>query len=349
MSPTCHRPLLRAAVLSALATLLVAGCAADARSPDAASVAPEPPVRQASSPSVVVDDVFNVLSPWNTPIGDRPVQPDSAALLTRSRGADDGSIVVGSAQPVPVVAGGVPTTLTCRQAQCGDGAGDLVLDVPADVDPDPLDDGRFTVLDPDARVGYDFWRARREADGTISYHFLREWDLDGPGFNQPYVDGVRGSGLPLFAGLVRPDELERGRIDHAVAIGLPVTAGGYFVQPASATDQTGRSDAAAVPEGARLRLRDDVELTAPVDPETGAPLPLDADQRRHADHLVRALQQYGAIVVGRAAVPTLYVQAGAPDGPAPLAGYALQGLSLADFEVLDHGDLTRFPARRSAP
>ncbi len=74
------------------------------------------------------------------------------------------------------------------------------LQIPSDVDPLPQYDGWFTVLNRRQGVGYDLWRARRSRDGgTISYQFMRKWDLNGPGFLRPGVVSARGSGLPLFA------------------------------------------------------------------------------------------------------------------------------------------------------
>ena len=113
-------------------------------------------------------------------------------------------------------------------------------------------------------IAYDLWRARREDDGTISYNFMRKWDLDGSGFQAPQTVSARGSGLPLFAGLIRPKELQAGLINHALAISVPGPAQGVFVQPASSTDGNGR--VSSLPEGARIRLKANIEVARPTDP-----------------------------------------------------------------------------------
>ena len=305
------------------------------------------------------EDVLAPKSPWNLPVTDAPIAADSATLLdasaNRTVAGPGGELVEerveaglhldagAAAGAVPVVSGGVDTVLRCRQDRCGDGIGDLTVPVPADVDPDPLSNGWFTVIDESTDTAYDLLRARREDDRSISYHLMRRWDLDGPGFSRPYVAGAHGSGLPLFAGLVRPGELERCEIEHALAIGLPGPAAGYFVQPASTTDGDNPGD--AVPAGARLRLRADVVAQPPTDPLTGEPVPFSDTERERADCLVTALQRYGAVVVGRAPVPTLYVERPDPDGgrPAVLRGDELASLGLQDFEVLDLSGATRFP------
>ena len=367
------------AVVAVTATLLLAGCGSDedrgaAGTASTAQADPTETPTEATTQSafanqgalagsdggriVPQEDVFSVLSPWNTLINDAAVDPRSERLIEQSmvrtaigldgeletEVVDEGVYINTNEWTVPLVADGVPTTVTCRQVQCGDGGEDLVLNIPDDVDPNPLYDGWFTVFEPSSRIGYDLWRARREDDGTISYHFMRQWDLDGPGFNQPYVVSARGSGLPLFGGLIRPGELERGQINHALAISIPGPAADYFIQPASSTDGNNQNNN-SLPEGARIRLRADFELARPVDPVTGKRLPYTDDQRKYAEFIVKALQEYGAIVVDRAAVPTLYFQKVVLEkGRVPLLrGYELQSIGLDDFDAMDFTGQRRFP------
>lgn len=301
---------------------------------------------------------FNSSSPWNTRVDSASIDRDSARMILRARErvgvieregnlppklerrvVDKGLYINTERWTTPVVAGGEPTSLVCRQEVCGDGDDVLVLNIPPDVNPDPRYDGWFSVFDAEGEVAYDFWRARREDDGTISYHFMRKWDLDGSGYHAPYTVSARGSGLPLFAGLIRPGELEAGSIEHALAISVPGPAQNYFVRPASSTDGNGR--ATSLPIGARIRLKADVTLPVPIDPRTGKRIKLTSSQRRLADAIVAALRTYGAIVVDRAAVPTLYAQR---DVTASLIrGNELQGLKLDHFEVVKLGRRYDYP------
>ncbi|NYD56474.1 hypothetical protein BKA08_000712 [Nocardioides marinisabuli] len=299
---------------------------------------------------------FSADSPWNERVDGSPVDPASDRLMRQVQVRegvveDGGSVRVQTekitdpiyinteAWTVPVVAGGEPTPVVCRQSQCGDGDDEITLDIPADIDPDPRYDGWFTVFDTTESVAYDLWRARREDDGSISYHYMKRWDLDGPGFSAPQQVSARGSGLPLFAGLIRPGELEAGLIEHALAISLPGPAQNVFVQPASSTDGNGLAD--SLPEGARIRLRADVVPERPRDPATGKLIRLTDQQRRMADAIVLALRTYGAIVVDRAEVPTLYAQRDVTSGL--LEGNELQSLDLTDFEVVELGERYRYP------
>jgi hypothetical protein len=316
-------------------------------------------VNEGDATNVVVPErrFFNDSSPWNKRIDTAHVDPSSQKMIDYAQErvgvvegpnstvfrrrvlVDDGLYINTTRWTVPVVAGGRPTSLVCRQLVCGDGSDTTTLSIPEDVDPDPRYDGWYTVFDTSASVAYDLWRARREDDDTISYNYMRKWDLNGPGYSRPWTEGARGSGLPLFAGLIRPGELESGEIQHALAISVPGPAANVFVQPASSTDGNGRTT--SIPEGARIRLKRDVVLPAPRDPITGELIKLTKQQQRMADAIVACLRTYGAIVVDRAAVPTLYAQRDVTDSL--IHGNELQGLTLQDFEVLPLSQTYHYP------
>lgn len=349
-----------AAALIALSVLALAGCGgsdSNAGSGSDVEVLVNPTADSAGVP-VPERRFFAADSPWNTRIDDSPVDARSSQMISLARErvgvvqrrgqlklqqtrriVNKGLYINTEAWTVPVVAGGVPTRLVCRQIVCGDGSKTTTLTIPSDVDPDPRYDGWFTVFDVSKPIAYDLWRARRESDGTISYNFMRKWDLDGPGYQAPQNVSARGSGLPLFAGLIRPNELRAGLINHALAISVPGPAGGSFVQPASSTDGNGR--ATSLPEGARIRLKANITIPTPIDPVTHKPIKVTAQQQRMADAIVAALRTYGAIVVDRAAVPTLYAQRDVTSDM--IAGNELLGLHLEDFEVMKLGQRYRYP------
>jgi hypothetical protein len=235
--------------------------------------------------------------------------------------------------------GAVQRVAVCRQIDCGPDAVTSVT-IPRDACPEPEYDGWMTVIDNDNRDAYDFWRARCEADGSISYHYVKRWDVDGPGFQEPLGVSARGSGLPLFAGLITPEEIRDGQIDHALAISVPGAAQRRYVQPASRTDGTGLL--ASLPEGARIRLRPGANdlLTRT--------FVRNRRQRAAANTIIAALERYGAIVVDRAAAPTLYAQRNANwTGILPLN--LIQDIGLRRFEVVESGPILFDPPREGEP
>ena len=170
---------------------------------------------------------------------------------------------------------------------------------------------------------------------------------------------------------------------------MPAPAQRNYVQPASSTDGNGRID--SLPEGARIRLKTGVTLRSiqrrAADPRCANPLYGLRDNTRRklcvrygfpgqtnqvaAAAIITALHRYGAIVVDRARVPTLYGKFNADWGkalrsddgalldslgypfrrgvrrtPTPLLrGNELQGIRLSDFEVVKLGPLLKFPSR----
>jgi hypothetical protein len=339
----------RWAAIAALAIALAVGLAACGGGSDSSTTtaAPKPQAKIATKAT----GYFSAESPWNTPIESLPMAPDSSKLLKLAQrrlavvelagGKGYGSVervVTKGFQinadrwaPLVVEAGGsnvVTTRMVCRQSECGpaDERVPRTLALPPQTRPDPRYDGWLSVIDREKGVAYDFWRARRQSDDTISYQFAKSWKLDGPGFSRPVSEdperapGARGSGLPLFAGVIGPAELRAGEINHALAVSVPGLARRAYVQPASVTDGVGSVN--SLPAGARIRLKSSaLEGARPRD--GGSP---------SAEAILVGLRKYGAIVVDRASVPTLYAAAGTP--PNLLRENELNWLALSDFEVV---------------
>jgi hypothetical protein len=301
---------------------------------------------------------FAANSPWNTPVDTSALDArsdtwirrasrrvavvstaDEEGVSTAQRQARDLRLYVNTCAWTPTIVseeGGERVRIVCRQRDCGPVARQVkTLRVPPGLAPLPQYDGWYSVIDESAGVGYDMWRARRVGD-VISYQFIKRWALDGPGFSPPATKdpvaavGARGSGLPLFAGVIQPGELQAGRIDHALAISVPGPAQRTFVAPASTTN--GVNVTGSLPEGARLRLKPDYTSRALA---RGA-------NRRSAETIVTALRTYGAIVVDRSITPTLYARRSSDYGSL-LRGNELQGIRLSDLEVVQTGPLLSFP------
>ncbi|MDX6643229.1 MAG: hypothetical protein QOD76_1191, partial [Solirubrobacteraceae bacterium] len=194
--------------------------------------------------NVVASNPFAPSSPWNTPVDSAKVDvnsdtyirlgglrigvlesPNQKQLKTVTRQADKRLFVNTTRWTTPVFdeQGGSPVRIVCRQIICGPDANVTSVTIPPDAKPDPRFDGWFTVLNRGAGVAYDLWRARRSGD-VISYEYIKKWDLSGPGYSRPVADdpqhavSARGSGLPLFAGLILPEDIQNGAVEHALAI-----------------------------------------------------------------------------------------------------------------------------------
>jgi hypothetical protein len=172
------------------------------------------------------------------------------------------------------------------------------IPVPEDAVAPPGDDAQVVLWNPTTGVEYAFWQFGRTVSGGYSatngyrYHTRA-------GFLGRFADGLagRGAGLPYLGGLVRPCEIDRGRIDHALAFAYSSPSPRAFVYPASKLDGLGsRRD---LPEGSRLQL----------DPALGED---DFDRWRlpaAARTIARALQTYGMYLVDNSGSSKVFLEA----------------------------------------
>jgi hypothetical protein len=237
---------------------------------------------------------YSSTSPWNTPIGPRPdVHPQSDLLTTSLRGALTSDptqytypVYEAAPETVPrqVVISGWFSNVTGATTISNQRGGTVTVRVPDDAQPAAGSDGQLIVLDPRSGDEWGFWQAARRVDGSWSavngYHYDTGWSAVPP---RGFVS--RGAGVPYLAGLIRPCEIARGVIAHALAFAYDAPSPS-FVYPATKSD--GRSAAAnAMPEGTRLQL--DPSLTA-------------ADLARMSCTgpcltIARALQEYGMYLI----------------------------------------------------
>jgi hypothetical protein len=321
---------------------------------DAGLVGPDPVL---AGSEAVLTRPFSADSPWNTTAAGTPidrrsdrwieesqirvaqVQQENGEFVEKERRLRAGLVINTTKWTVPVFGntqeGAVERIAICRQFDCGEDAVTSVV-IPLDACPDPRYDGWMTVVDSTTRSAYDFWRARCEADGSISYHYVKRWELDGPGFQENLGVSARGSGLPLFAGLITPEEIRDGRIDHALAIAVPGAATRRYVRPASRTNGTGRRT--SLPEGARIVLKKKAER------KLTDRLVRNKAQRRTARIIIEALQRYGAIVVDRSKTPTMFAQRNA-NWTNILPLNLLQDLRLEQFRAVQAGEIFFDPPR----
>ncbi|WP_300016076.1 hypothetical protein [Pseudonocardia sp.] len=223
-------------------------------------------------------------SPWYTEIPvDAPIDPRSEEFVAELVEDDSNPVVSVNGWTIPVYEADASTPRYTVEPTEDYLPGWALQDVPIPdaAAPDPQDDGHMVVVDREEGCVYEFWQARREGSGwTASWANATPTDGDGI-----YPDGLssRASGLSSIAGLIWPQELAAGEIDHALAFAYPNTRDGGPVPPATASDGRTESDT-ALPEGARLRLDPSIDIEA-----LGLSPALEA--------IAEALQTYGMILV----------------------------------------------------
>ncbi len=256
------------------------------------------------SHAVAREQLFSPTSVWNAPLPrDATVDPRSQAmtawLLAQVQhefadGPDPEIEGVSDSTPIYRVTANqrpVPVTLENDQPWARTLARALrAVPIPADARPSPGPDQELTIYQPATDRLWELWEARRtprgweakwggamdDVRGSPGYFSSRSW----PGAESYW--GASATSLPLAGGTMLIGQLERGQIDHALAIALPYTRADEYAWPAQRTDGTD-PDPNAIPEGARLRLDPSLDIA-----------------RLHLPPVVRAVavaaQRYGMIV-----------------------------------------------------
>jgi hypothetical protein len=191
-------------------------------------------------------------------------------------------------------------------------------------------DHHLTVVDPSGTSELDMWLAAhdRQADRwTAGSRYV----IPTTGWGAACVVGGRcgsavAAGFAEMGGIIRPEEIAQGHIDHGLFITVPHARMDLVACPATGTDGTD-NDPAAIPEGARIQLDPAFDVESQ---------PWPAWEKI----IARAFQVYGAYVgdtggsLAVRAEATLnrgydaWSQAGTPSGP------SLATIPWARFRVL---------------
>jgi len=314
--------------------MLLAGCGELSHECGDASDLPAVPSFDAEA----ILPLYNDANPFVQLIGDSPtVHADSDAMIEGllSQFQAQGMGVASTEWTVPIVVADASTDTFPVQLNARWAPFNTLLDVPIPAwsRPDPVADGHLTIIDPAAGLEYDLWQFCFDGENASA-----SWGnivaLDGPGIF-PQGLSARGSGFALPNGVIWPQELQAGRIEHALVFSYDNTRSGGPVSPATESDATG-SGSNTIPEGARLQLDPALDVTT---------LGLDPWQVTVAV----AMQEYGMILGDDGGGITLYAvhPQSWPEGEAVYDGllpantpFALfpDTFPIGSFRVLDFGD-----------
>jgi len=303
---------------------------------------------------------FSDASPWNTPIPSSPtLDPNSAAMIadwavSSVYGPHLDVNISGFSVPLYWADASTPKTLvSCDGASYGFAVdknkqnGTAMIPIPAGAEPDPQSDHHLLVIDRSTNLEWGLWNASNSG-GTWTCGMGASMDLLGTGVRPPitnagadwnFAQGPRACGFALIAGLIRPDEILAGRIDHALVVAYPHIRSGFFTPPASTAQATnGQGEGAqrdrGIPCGGRIQLDPSIDVTTLGLTPAGLVI-------------ARALQQYGAYVGDYSGALDLYAD-NAPDAAVQWSAGLLREdavggspakLNLTSFRVLQLGTL----------
>jgi hypothetical protein len=284
-------------------------------------------------------------SPWNTPIGSNPkLDPNSKALI----GDFESSSQYGEHLDVNIEGYSVPlywadantprVEVVCRvggHGFTGDNGMNATARVPlpANAAPDPESDHHLLIVDRTTNTEYGMWDFSVDG-GTYLCGLGAMQDLNGSGV-RPLADtaspwweahGPRACGFGLIAGLIRPEEIKAGIIEHALVVAYPHIRSGLFVSPAStaqASNGVGAEPNRGIPCGGRIQYDPNIDVES---------LPVS----RAGKVILRALQRYGAYVGDYSGAISLYAD------NSPEAQTYWKSIDFDSYELLDAIDLADF-------
>jgi len=213
--------------------------------------------------------VFPADNIWNMPVDDLPVDPNSTAYINtigRNTGLhpDFGS---GLWQGAPI---GIPyVTIPGTQPGVGisfyypgesdPGPYPIPPNPPIEGGPNSTGDRHILVIDTDHEILYEVYDAYPDGHGGWSAGSGAIFDLNSNDLRPAGWTSADAAGLPIFAGLVRYEEVAAGEIRHAIRFTAPQTRKAY-VWPARhhASDLTG---AQYPPMGQRFRLKSGFDVS----------------------------------------------------------------------------------------
>ncbi|MBX9625109.1 MAG: hypothetical protein K2X82_14985 [Gemmataceae bacterium] len=281
-------------------------------------------------------EVFPPDNPWNTPVADWPVHPDSAKLVA-SVGADKplrynpdmGFVLVPPDQPK------VPVKVTAYAGESDKGPfpvpgitpiegwpvfylrnpklKGLTLDEVQRNTRNEDGDRHAIVVDPTNRKLYEFFGTWKTAGGWLAAQ-ASAFDLASNKLRPDGWTSADAAGLPIFPAVVRYDELKRGMVDHALRVTVRRSRKAY-VYPA--THFASRLNDPSLPRmGERFRLRQDFDVSG-FSPEVQA--------------ILKGLKRYGMLVADNGIEWAVSVT---PDPRIPVLHAELRKVKGSDFEAV---------------
>jgi hypothetical protein len=268
---------------------------------------------------------FSPASVWNTPLpADAPLDPSSAAVVGAFNAeiAKEGPGTINTISwsvPVYTVPADQPPVKVTLLASRSSFSPTLqtaweTVPLPPDAQPAAGTDAHLVVWQPSTNKLWEFWRLEKTFAGWMAAWggAIDDVSSDSGAYGPEAWTGAQtgwgasASSLSIAGGLITLEDLEKGQINHALAMALPDTRAGVYASPAQRTDGED-PEPLALPEGAHLRLDPNLNLAT-------LHLP------RITLMMAEAAQRYGIIVRDTASNIAFYGQDPIPTGTEPYTG-----------------------------
>ena len=224
----------------------------------------------ATTPTIAGCPIFPASSPWNQPVDNLPVAPNSAQLIA-SIGldapvhADFGSgLWDGHRIGIPyVVVHGAKTPKSRLRFEYADesdkGPYPIPRNVPIEGDPNPGDGDRHAlIVDQDSCRLYELYALQRTPSGWTAGSGAI-WNLRSNALRPAGWTSADAAGLPILPGLARWADAATGHIDHALRFTAERTRRAYVYPARHYTSDS--NDPSLPPMGLRVRLKASFDIS----------------------------------------------------------------------------------------
>ncbi len=270
---------------------------------------------------------FSLTSFWNAELlATAPLDPSTAKVVSAfvAQVAEELEIQKGPAinttswsVPIYTVPAEQPTVkVTLENASQSPALGSAwdAVPLPAGAQPAVGTDKVLVVWQPSTDKLWEFWGleetltgwqarwggAMQDASADSGAYGPEDW----PGAKSNW--GAAATSLSMAGGLITLEDLEKGQINHALAMSIPAPRGGVYASPAERTDGWS-TEPLSIPEGARLRLDPSLNLASFHLPKLTL-------------MMAEAAQRYGIFIVNQSANIAMYAQDPIPTGTNPYTG-----------------------------
>ena len=269
---------------------------------------------------------YSATSVWNAPIGQTPLRSNSAALASYVAAAAGNANMPLTSWAVGVAeahSGDTAYTVPCLLYSCTLSTfGPFAIPTTAKADPSP--DGHLAIYDPTSQREWDMWQGATNGTSWTSSAGAAV-SMTGNGVAPAGTASSNAANFPLLGGLIRPEEILQGHIDHALVIGLPGVNSTGRVCPATHNDGSSTSSSAPM-EGTRFQLDPALNVDA---------LAIPAWQKT----IAKAMQTYGLYIRDNSGSLAVYAENPASRGYDAWAKVGLGGLSSASLRGLPWSSL----------
>jgi hypothetical protein len=273
--------------------------------------------------------VFPSDNPWNTKISSNSVHANSANFINSigvSAGIhpDFGTVWNGAPNGIPfiVVSGNqqkVNIDFVSWPSESDPGPYPIPNNAPIEGGENSTGDRHVLVIDRDNHLLFELGNAYKGNTGWTA-NCGAVWDLNSNKLRTEGWTSVDAAGLPVFAGLVRYDEVANGVIKHALRFTVKKSCNGYIHPATHFAGST--NDRNYPPMGLRLRLKSSFDISS-----------FSASNKV----ILTALKQYGMIVADNGS--SMYIS-GAPDSRWDDDDLSkLSQVKCSDFEAVDTGSI----------